>query len=178
MNTDKLKYMKCKQPLSDPSHVLLPDPIQCKASFTGKATRAPHTPRSKAPLALNLINLDTVGPFPTSRRGNRFCCIIFDDASGCPAAVVAKTKGAVAPLVINKLRQLRHQLRRQVDVTHKDSALELCKGLIQQWVDQQGTVTTISVPNHSASNGLAERTNRTIQESATAALGPANMTHE
>jgi hypothetical protein len=81
-------------------------------------------------------------------------------------------------LVINNLRRLQHQLQRQIDVIHTDGAPELCKGLIKLWADQQGTVITTTVPNHSASNGLAERTIRTLQESTTVALDHANMTRE
>jgi hypothetical protein len=47
------------------------------------------------------------------------------------SAFAAKTKGAVAPLVINKLRELQYQLQRQIDVIHMEGVLQtkLAKGL-------------------------------------------------
>jgi hypothetical protein len=173
MNTDKQKYMKCKQLLSPTSHVLLSDPIQCRACFTGKATRAPHTPRSKAPLALNLINLDAVGPFPTSRRGNRFCCITVDDASGYPAAVVAKTKKVFkqtspSPAPTAKPNRYHTYGRRPATLQRADK--EMGRPARHGYRHHS--------TNHSASNGLSERTIRTLQESARAALYHGNMTHE
>jgi hypothetical protein len=68
--------------------------------------RAPHPTRDKKGVVLQLINLDTVGPFPASRDGNKYCCEIVDDSSGCVEPTISKTKGGVAPIIVRKLRVL------------------------------------------------------------------------
>jgi hypothetical protein len=68
--------------------------------------RAPHPTRDKKGVVLQLINFDTVGPFPACRDGNKYCCEIVDDSSGCVEPTISKTKGGVAPIIVRKLRVL------------------------------------------------------------------------
>jgi hypothetical protein len=126
-------------------------------------------------VVLQLINLDTVGPFPASRDGKKYCCAIVDDSSGYVEPAISKTVGGVAPIIVRKLRVLQYARKMHVDTIQTDGAGELCKGVIKQWAEAQGTTITTTIPNHSSANGLAERTVRTLQETATTALAHARM---
>jgi hypothetical protein len=165
-NVGRVKHMRSLLPKQLPLCTSL-CASKCESCFKGKATRAPHLTRDKKGVVLQLINLDTVGPFPASRDGNKYCCAIVDDSSGYVEPAIRKTKGGVAPFIVRKLRVLQHATKMHVDTIQTDGAGELCKVVVKQWAEAQGTTTKTTFPTHSSANGLAEQTVRTLQETAT-----------
>lgn len=147
----------------------------CLPCLVGKSTRAPHHSSTPSVSPLDRICVDTAGPFPPSIDKNKYMCVIIDDATGYPSAVFAPTKGGVAAPIIAKLKQLQNQKQKSLLIFHSDNAPELCKGTISRWALAQGTKMTTTVPNHSSSNGIAERAIRSIEESSKAALVAANL---
>lgn len=93
-----------------------------------------------------------------------------DEATSIVAPVVARTKEAVAKPLVAALRVWQNQTQKHVHTLHTDNAKELCMGHVKQWADGQGTLITTIIPNHSSSNGQAERIIRTLTEAATAAI--------
>lgn len=149
--------------------------FQCQPCFIGKATRAPHSTRSKCTVRLHKVSADVVGPFQPSIASNKYACLLIDEHTSYVAGIVARTKGAVAKPLVNTLRVWQHQTQQHVDIIHVDNAKELCMGHVKQWADSQGTEITTTVPNHCASNGQAERIIRTLSEAATTALAHAGL---
>jgi hypothetical protein len=95
---------------------------KCDSCLKGKATRSPHPTRDKEGVVLQLVNLDTVGQFPTSRDGNKYFCAIVDDSSGHVEPAISTTKGGVAPIIVRKLRVLQHATKMHVDTIPTDGA--------------------------------------------------------
>ena len=111
---------------------------------------------------MEIVGIDTCGPFPVSATGNKYVCTIVDHFSGWPEAYAIPDKSAntIAQLLLNDFIP-RHGCPRLVI---SDQGTEYCNALLNQVHKELGISRIRTSSYHPQSNGKTERFHRVMNE--------------
>jgi hypothetical protein len=114
------------------------------------------------------IGIDCIGPLPKSSSGNRFIVLATDYFTKWVEGKALKRKSAeeIARFLVEEVFS-RHG---PVKVIRSDQGLEFTNKLVNSVAELWGSRFRHSSPYHPQSNGLAERTNRTVVEKMSKAM--------
>jgi hypothetical protein len=150
---------------------------KCDSCPSGKQSVMPFPDKSKAIITrpLQLVCADIAGPFPSSIGGKRYMLVFIDVFSRHVWARFIKERSE-APRCLKEFiayteRQSGHKLR----TIRTDNAREFIYGEFNRICTELGIEHQTTAPYSSASNGIAERVLRTIQENGLAVLKDSNM---
>ena len=78
--------------------------VSCSACSMAKGNRAPtaHHTTARAKRPMELVHIDTAGPFPASLGGSRYVVMFVDSASRLQCPYVTRDKSAAAILAVVK----------------------------------------------------------------------------
>ena len=162
-------------------HIIKPPNHLCIACETTKASR---TSVSTAPVSRNaapgtFIHADVLGPLPVSTfSGKRFAVTFTDDATRLTTVFLMTRKSEVPACFHLFLTSLALYPAFKVKVLHSDGASEFSGKEMQALCARFGIRQQFSPPHTPQRNGVAERLNRTLQESARAMLAAASLSDE
>ncbi|CAI7804166.1 unnamed protein product [Closterium sp. NIES-53] len=150
-----------------------PPDDNCEICLLSKFTRFPFhsvTGRSKKPL--ELVHMDLVGPLPEQgHKGERYFLTIVDDWSRLMWAYPLKQKDHVASTIKEDwLPFVEKHADCIVKRIRTDRGGEFLGAEMTAWLKKQGIQRELATAYSPQSNGVAERANRTIQETARALL--------
>jgi hypothetical protein len=100
---------------------------------------------------------------PTSSHGNRFFTVLVDRASKFARSIPTAIKGDAGLHIVTTRRALQLASGKILRRYQTDGAKEPYLGSFQLFLQQQGTTTTVTLPNSSAMKGQAERAIQTIR---------------
>ena len=117
-------------------------------------------PMPSAPM--EIIGIDTCGPFPISDDGNKYVCTIVDHFSGWPEAwaIPDKSAATIAKLLLEEFIP-RHGCPR---VIISDQGTEYCNALLNLVNKELGISRIHTSSYHPQSNGKTERFHRCMNE--------------
>ena len=148
----------------------------CKACAEAKITRTPHpsAPRVTNGL-LDLIHSDVVGPLPMSPGASRYFVTFIDDCSRYKWVYPMKSKSQV----LEKLQQFDIMIEKQFGIGIRrlrcDNGGEYTSKKMKRFLDENGILQELTMPYSPQQNGIAERANRSLLETATSMLYHAGM---
>ncbi|CAI7931381.1 unnamed protein product, partial [Closterium sp. NIES-54] len=150
-----------------------PPDDNCEICLLSKFTRFPFhsvTGRSKKPLELD--HMDLVGPLPVQgHKGEQYFLTIVDDWSRLMWAYLLKQKDHAASTIKEDwLPFVEKQAECVVKRIRTDRGGEFLGAEITAWLKKQGIQRELTTAYSPQSNGVAERANRTIMETARALL--------
>ncbi|CAI7801953.1 unnamed protein product [Closterium sp. NIES-53] len=150
-----------------------PPDDNCEICLLSKFTRFPFhsvTGRSKKPL--ELVHMDLVGPLLVQgHKGERYFLTIVDDWSRLMWAYPLKQKDHATPTIKEDwLPFVEKQAECVVKRTRTDLGGEFLGAETTAWLKKQGIQRELTTAYSPQSNGVAERANRTILETARALL--------
>ncbi|KNZ62363.1 hypothetical protein VP01_127g1 [Puccinia sorghi] len=143
----------------------------------GHVTRGSfHTRHSKASKPFEEIHLDVVGPItPSSREGDRYFLTVVDSCTRYCSALPLKNKSDVGSVLTQALDLEAKRLGYYPSVIHSDRGTEFINAYLLEFCNKNRIRTRYSDAYTPQQNGLAERFNRTIIESARAILKDSNL---
>ncbi|GJP55917.1 hypothetical protein CLOM_g14932, partial [Closterium sp. NIES-68] len=150
-----------------------PNDTKCETCLLSKFTRFPfHGVAGKSKAALELVHMDLVGPFPVQgRKGERYFLTIVDDWSRLMWAYPLKQKDHAASTIRDDwLPFVERQSGHPCKSIRTDRGGEFLGGDLTAWLKKQGIEHQLTTSYTPQSNGVAERANRTILETARALL--------
>ncbi|CAI5951353.1 unnamed protein product [Closterium sp. NIES-65] len=137
----------------------------CVPCVEGRLRAAPHSsqfPPTEAPL--QTLHMDVWGPAPVRGQGHeRYFLLVVDDYSRYTTVLPLLSKGAVAEVLIDWIREARLQLRKSfgsdfpVLRLHSDRGGEFSSGLLRAYCRARGIRQTFTLPDSPQQNGIAER---------------------
>ena len=150
----------------------------CEACIMGKQHCCPH-PRGHAERStqpFEVVHSDVCGPMSVSSFGGSCFYVTFiDDYTRYNCVYFMKNKSEV----LEKLKEFHNFATNlagnRIKVLRSDNGGEYCSRNFDEYLKQKGITRQLTVPNNSAQNGLAERMNRTIVESATSMMFHSNL---
>lgn len=134
---------------------------QCQAHKSLSAAPAGHLQPVTPPSSpFEQIGIDLVGPFPRSSKGNRWIVVCADHLTRyCEtAALPSATAGQVSSFLLHSII-LRHGPPR---VIISDRGRQFTADVVEQLLRMCGSELRHSTPYHPQTNGLVERTIRTL----------------
>ncbi|GJP33789.1 hypothetical protein CLOM_g18299 [Closterium sp. NIES-68] len=150
-----------------------PNDTKCETCLLSKFTRFPfHGVAGKSKAALELVHMDLVGPFPVrGSKGERYFLTIVDDWSRLMWAYPLKQKDHAASTIRDDwLPFIERQSGHPCKSIRTDRGGEFLGGDLTAWLKKQGIEHQLTTSYTPQSNGVAERANRTILETARALL--------
>ncbi|CAI7851077.1 unnamed protein product [Closterium sp. NIES-53] len=150
----------------------LPDD-NCDICLLSKFTRFPfHSVTGRSKKLLELVHMDLVGPLPVQgHKGERYFLTIVDDWSRIMWAYPLKQKDHAASTIKKDwLPFFEKQAECVVKRIRTDRGGEFLGAETTAWLKKQGIQRELTTAYTPQSNGVAERVNRTILETARALL--------
>ncbi|KAD4585787.1 hypothetical protein E3N88_23388 [Mikania micrantha] len=157
-------------------HFRLPD--VCVSCKKGKQKRRSHKSKTVFSIdkPLELLHMDLFGPINVkSIGGESYCFVVTDDFSRFSWVLFLKTKSETYEnfvLLVNRLETL-YKLR--VRRVRSDNGTEFKNQNMEAFCDSKGIQQHFSAPYEPQMNGVAERKNRTLIESARTMLADSKL---
>ncbi|KAG6924506.1 hypothetical protein G0U57_017193, partial [Chelydra serpentina] len=108
------------------------------------------------------IQIDYIGPFPTTSRGNKYCLVIADPFSKWVEAIPTKT--STAWVTAKQLFNIVFSSMGIPRVIDSDSGSHFVGDVMQELCKALGIKQCFHIAGHPESSGQVERTNRTLKE--------------
>lgn len=105
-----------------------------------------------------------------SLGGNAYVLNMVEEKSIYAYTRLARDKAQLSDLFITGVNFLQTQTRKKLKDAHTDGGTEICNSKVETFLQQNGTIHTVSPPYKPALNGIAERMNRTLMEMTRALL--------
>ena len=156
-----------------------PSPIEiCEGCLYGKSSQQPFprslSSRSSGPL--QLIHSDLCGPMPTiSLTGSYYFLTLIDDFTKYTIIAFLKHKSEVLDHFIAYKNLVENQLDTRIKTIRTDNGGEYISTDFQAFCSNHGIRHQFTVPYTPQQNGVAERKNRTLLNSARAMLQVASL---
>jgi transposase InsO family protein len=141
----------------------------CEGCVYGKQHRLPFPKagRTRATKIGELVHSDVCGPMGTpSPSGSKYFVIFKDDFSGFRVVHFIKAKSEVFELFKNFVNRVENETGNRVVTLRSDNGGEYVSKEFNNYLQSQGIRHETSAPHCPEQNGVAERENRTLVESA------------
>ena len=140
-----------------------------KSSFKSKGIVSTRRP-------LELLHLDLCGPTRTpSFGGNRYAFVIVDDFSRFAWVLFLKHKDETFENFTVFCKRIQNLKGSTISTIRSDHGGEFENELFSRFCDDNGITHNFSFPRAPPQNGVVERKNRTLQESARTMLSDSNL---
>ena len=150
----------------------------CEGCVEGKMQRKPFKPltHKQSKRKLELVHSDVCGPLQTeSIGGSRYFVTFIDDYSRCVSVYFIKHKTEV----FEKFKLFEAMVTKEsgepIMKLRTDNGGEYMSKDFQAYLTSKGIEHQLTIPHSPQQNGVAERLNRTLMESARAMLSHSNL---
>jgi transposase InsO family protein len=150
----------------------------CQHCSFGKMTVSPFPVQSltKINRPLQVVAVDICGPFPPSIGNKRYMLVFIDVYSRYVWTYFIKDRSSAIECLKDFHPLAERQSYYKLQTIRSDNAKEFIEGKFRTYCREMGINQQTTAPYSSASNGIVERVNRTIQENGLAALHQADLT--
>ena len=153
----------------------------CEGCVMGKQHRCPY-PKGisyRATEPFELIHSDVCGPMPESSiGGSRYYVTFIDDFTRYTFVYFLKNKSQVLEKFKGFHNYAKNVSGKGIKVIRTDNGGEYCSKEFESFLKENGIVHQLTVPYNPAQNGVAERMNRTVMESARAMMSHSNLPNQ
>ncbi|GJP78564.1 hypothetical protein CLOP_g8853 [Closterium sp. NIES-67] len=151
--------------------------LGCPTCMQAKFTRYPfHSSETTAKAPLDEVVMDVVGPLKLGAAGAEYFLTIVDVYTRMTWVYVLPKKSDVAETVkTDWLPMVERQQDRLVKAIRTDRGGEFLSKNFSTWLKKQGIRHSLTMPYSPAMNGIAERANRTLTETARGLLIEAGL---
>jgi transposase InsO family protein len=170
-NYEKIKEMKEKEIVYGlgPHNFKLNGKIDCECCQIMKPTRLKFDkgPRERAEGLLDLVHTDVCGPIREQTLGGASYIVTFiDDASRKSEVYTIRNKSEVFEVFKDYKLRVEKETERNIKILRSDNGGEYCSNEFEEYLRSKGIKhenTTVYTPQQ---NGVAERLNRSLLETA------------
>nr|GEW00819.1 hypothetical protein [Tanacetum cinerariifolium] len=141
----------------------------CSACAMGKNTKKTHKPKSKDTNQekLYLLHIDLCGPMRVkSVNGKKYILVIVDDYSQFTWVKFLRSKDETSDFIIKFLKMINVRLNVPVRRIRTDNGTKFVNQTLRDYYEEVGISHETSVARSPQQNGVIERCNRTLIESA------------
>ncbi|KAK8939176.1 hypothetical protein KSP39_PZI011715 [Platanthera zijinensis] len=150
----------------------------CKACQLGKQTKSSFKSinKSDSPRILYLLHMDLFGPISVQSLGGKsYTLVVVDDFSRFTWVFFLRKKSDNFKCLTEFLKCIQIEFNTHIALIRSDHGTEFNSLLMQEFYQSEGIRHTFSAPRTPQQNGVAERKNRILIESATTLLTDAHL---
>lgn len=139
---------------------------ECEACLKGKFTKLPFTQSEKPENPLDVIVSDLCGPFNTqSINGSKYFMTFVDVCTDFTTVYFLKHKSEATGLVKSFIEFIKTQIASKPKIFRSDGGGEYWNKDLEEYLKSEGIIFQRTVPHTPEQNGIAERKNRTLNDS-------------
>ena len=140
--------------------------VGCTVCIQSKAVRASRAPVTDKPSVepLEVLHVDLAVPDIEGVEKYKYLMVLSDEATGFLHVAPLRFKSSCADVLIDVCVQLQRQTGRQIRRIRSDNGGEFQASKLRDWCAKQGIKQEFTPPYSPQSNGVAERSVRTIKE--------------
>ncbi|KAJ9565142.1 hypothetical protein OSB04_001108, partial [Centaurea solstitialis] len=141
----------------------------CSACEMGKIKKSSHKLKVEHNTSkpLQLLHMDLCGPMRVqSINGRKYVLVIVDDFSRYTWVNFLRSKDGASDIIISFIRNVQVRLQLPVQVIRTDNGTEFKNRKLDSFLDSVGITHTFSAARTPQQNGVVERKNRTLVETA------------
>lgn len=125
---------------------------------------------------MKLIHSDLYGPMQTeTSSGNRYLLTLIDDYSRFTVVRLIKSKTEVSKVIQEYIAIMSNRFGRKPVTLRTDNGREYTSRDLEEYLRKEGIVHQFTIPYTPQQNGVAERKNKTLTESAKCMLLDAGL---
>ncbi|KAI3762713.1 hypothetical protein L1987_53154 [Smallanthus sonchifolius] len=150
----------------------------CIACLKGKQHKSSHKPKTlnTNDTPLQLLHMDLFGPTNVMSMGKKsYCLVITDDFSRLSWVFFLGTKDETAEILKSYILRVENQSNLKVKIIRCDQGTEFKNHTLNSFCESKGIERQYSAPRTPQQNGVAERRNRTLIESARSMLADSKL---
>ncbi|KAI3795382.1 hypothetical protein L1987_38034 [Smallanthus sonchifolius] len=150
----------------------------CIACLKGKQHKSSHKPKTlnTNDTPLQLLHMDLFGPTNIMSMGKKsYCLVITDDYPRFSWVYFLRTKDETAEILKSYILRIENQSNQKVKIIRCDQGTEFKNHTLNCFYERKGIERQYSAPRTPQQNGVAERRNRTIIESARSMLADSKL---
>ena len=153
----------------------------CESCIMGKQHKTEYPKdggKHKSDL-LELVHSDVCGPMPVNSFGHsRYFVTFIDDCSRYTNVYFIKRKSEVLEKLKEFVNCVTNLTGKSIKVLRTDNGGEYCSNEFKSYLKEKGISHQLTMPYSPVQNGVLERMNRTLVESARCMLSHANLPRE
>ncbi|KAI3827948.1 hypothetical protein L1987_02037 [Smallanthus sonchifolius] len=150
----------------------------CIACLKGKQHKSSHKPKTlnTNDTPLQLLHMDLSGPTNVMLMGKKsYCLVITDDYTRFSWVYFLRTKDEIAEILKSYILRVENQSNQKVKIIRCDQGTEFKNHTLNCFCESKGIERQYSAPRTPQQNGVAERRNRTLIESARSMLADSKL---
>ncbi|KAI3754539.1 hypothetical protein L1987_54324 [Smallanthus sonchifolius] len=150
----------------------------CIACLKGKQHKSSHKPKTlnTNDTPLQLLHMDLFGPTNVMSMGKKsYCLVIIDDFSRFSWVFFLRRKDETAEILKSYILRVENQSNLKVKIIRCDQGTEFKNHTLNSFCESKGIERQYSAPRTPQQNGVAERRNRTLIESARSMLADSKL---
>jgi len=177
INFRDLHNMKRKASVEGMDFSIVNIPPDCKICIAAKLPRLPFPKvASRSSRKLEIIHTDLCGPMrTTSNGGAKYFMTMIDDYSRWGDVIFLRSKDEAPNKLIQFIERVERQTGIKVKQVQSDNGKEYRNQTLDSYFAKKGIQRRLSTPHTPQQNGVAERRNRTLVDSARAMLMQSNL---
>ena len=146
--------------------------FDCETCIRAKSHRVSFpSSLNKSTKPFDLVHSDVWGPSPVnSSVGNRWFVLFIDNCTRMTWLYVLKTKGEVSHVFKSFFNMVQNQFNRNIKILRSDNGGEFVNYTLREFFHSKGIIHETSCVGTPQQNGVAERKNRHILETARSML--------
>ncbi|KAI3816013.1 hypothetical protein L1987_15698 [Smallanthus sonchifolius] len=150
----------------------------CIACLKGKQHKSSHKPKTlnTNDTPLQLLHMDLFVPTNVMSMGKKsYCLVITDDFSRFSWVFFLRTKDETSEILKSYILRVENQSNLKVKIIRCDQGTEFKNHTLNSFCESKGIERQYSAPRTPQQNGVAERRNRTLIESARSMLANSKL---
>lgn len=142
--------------------------IVCEVCCKGKMTRTPFPKAStRESDLLDIIHTDVCGPMRVeSQGGSKYFIEFIDDRSRWCEVRFLRSKSEALEATKEIISLFKKQIRKKVKCIQSDNGTEFVNDKFNEMLKERGIKRRLTVPHNPEQNGISERKNRTLMDTA------------
>ena len=142
--------------------------LECELCQLGKHIRStfPKRSQSKCNASSSIIHSDIFGPNNVSSFGFRYFVTLIDEYSRCTWFYLMKDHSELLSIFTSFLNEIKNQFGQVIKIFRSDNAKEYFSSALSIILSSHGILHQSTCPYTPQQNGIAERKNRHLVETA------------
>ncbi|KAF5768457.1 putative RNA-directed DNA polymerase [Helianthus annuus] len=151
---------------------------ECISCVRGKQKKKSHPTKQVNSVSrpLERLHMDLFGPVNVkSITGDSYCLVVTDDYSRFSWVMFLKTKDETFDSLVVLFKKIENLYQRPICRIRSDNGTEFKNSKMEEYCDERGILHEFSAPYTPQQNGVAERKNRTLIETARTMLADSKL---